>query len=157
MALAEQGTTWSNQAIADRIGINNATVRAVRLKLKKLKTAAETHSSGTRSSNTCCAPSIASICVLAQARICSTRSISVRLGAALQAMAAQGIAMKYDTIHHVLGEGNFVLVVSEGNFGGQHTSFYDLFRVEHGKIAEHWDTIEPIPLRGAWQNDNGKF
>lgn len=79
------------------------------------------------------------------------------LGAALQAMAAQGIAMKYDTIHQVLGEGDFVLVVSEGSFGGQHTSFYDLFRVEHGTIAEHWDTIEPIPARDTWRNDNGKF
>ena len=79
------------------------------------------------------------------------------LGQALEAMAAQGITMKYDRIHKVLGEGNFVLVVSEGSFGGQHTSFYDLFRVENGKIAEHWDTIEAIPPRDQWQNDNGKF
>lgn len=26
--------------------------------------------------------------------------------------------MKYDQVHKVLGEGNFVLVVSEGRFGG---------------------------------------
>jgi predicted SnoaL-like aldol condensation-catalyzing enzyme len=26
-------------------------------------------------------------------------------------------------------------------------AFYDLFRVENGKIAEHWDVIEPIPAR----------
>ncbi|KPV53371.1 hypothetical protein SE17_10015 [Kouleothrix aurantiaca] len=79
------------------------------------------------------------------------------LGAALQALAAQGIAMQYDRIHQVLGEGNFVLVVSEGSFGGQHSSFYDLFRVENGAIAEHWDTIEAIPARSEWKNDNGKF
>jgi predicted SnoaL-like aldol condensation-catalyzing enzyme len=79
------------------------------------------------------------------------------LGAALQAMAAQGITMKYDRVHTVLGEGNFVLVVSEGRFGGAHTSFYDLFRVENGRIAEHWDTIETIPPREQWQNPNGKF
>ena len=53
--------------------------------------------------------------------------------------------MKYDQIHKVLGEGNLVLVVSEGSFAGAATSFYDLFRVENGKIAEHWDTIEAIP------------
>jgi hypothetical protein len=47
--------------------------------------------------------------------------------------------------------------ISEGRFGSQHTSFYDLFRVEGGKIAEHWDTIETIPPREDWQNDNGKF
>lgn len=79
------------------------------------------------------------------------------LGAALQALAQQGITMKYDRIHKVLGEGNFVLVASEGTFAGQHTSFYDLFRVENGKIAEHWDTIETIPPRGQWKNSNGKF
>lgn len=31
--------------------------------------------------------------------------------------------MKYNRVHKVLGEGNFVLAVSEGNFGGRHTSF----------------------------------
>ena len=72
-------------------------------------------------------------------------------------MAAQGITMKYDTIHKVLGEGNFVLVMSEGRLGGEPTAFYDLFRVEEGKIVEHWDTIETIPPRDQWKNDNGKF
>jgi predicted SnoaL-like aldol condensation-catalyzing enzyme len=79
------------------------------------------------------------------------------LGAALQAMAKQGITMKYDRVHKVLGEGNFVLVVSEGNFAGQHSSFYDLFRVRNGKIAEHWDTIETIPAKTEWKNGNGKY
>jgi len=79
------------------------------------------------------------------------------LGQALNAMAEAGITMKYDRIHRVLGEGNFVLVVSEGNFAGKHSAFYDLFRVEDGKIAEHWDTIETIPPRDEWKNDNGKF
>jgi hypothetical protein len=34
------------------------------------------------------------------------------LGFALRAMAARGITMKYDRVHEVLGEGNFMLVVS---------------------------------------------
>ena len=79
------------------------------------------------------------------------------LSAALDAMAAQGVTMKYERIHQVLGEGDFVLVVSEGSLGGAPTSFYDLFRVDSGKIAEHWDAIEPIPPRSEWQNQNGKF
>jgi predicted SnoaL-like aldol condensation-catalyzing enzyme len=79
------------------------------------------------------------------------------LGAALAAMAAQGVVMKYDVIHRVLGEGNFVLAVSEGSFGGAPTAFYDLFRVERGTIAEHWDTLETIPPREQWKNANGKF
>lgn len=79
------------------------------------------------------------------------------LGKALEEMAAQGITMKYDQVHYVLGEGNFVLVVSEGSFGGKPTSFYDLFRVENEKIVEHWDVIETIAPRSEWKNENGKF
>lgn len=79
------------------------------------------------------------------------------LGAAPQEMAKQGVVMKYGHVHNVLGEGNFVLVASEGSFAGQHTAFYDLFRVENGKIAEHWDTIQTIPLTAEHKNANGKF
>ena len=79
------------------------------------------------------------------------------LGAAIAAMTKAGITMKYDRVHKVLGEGNFVLVVSEGQFAGKHVAFYDLFRVRAGKIAEHWDTIEAIPPRAEWKNTNGKF
>lgn len=79
------------------------------------------------------------------------------LGKALEAMAKQGITMKYDSIHKVLGEGNFVLVISEGHIAGKHSAFYDLFRIENNKIAEHWDTIEEIPAKEQWKNNNGKF
>lgn len=79
------------------------------------------------------------------------------LSAALEAMAQQGITMVYIENHIVLGQGNFVLSVSEGTFAGEPTSFYDLFRVENGKIAEHWDVIETILPRDEWKNDNGKF
>jgi len=79
------------------------------------------------------------------------------LGQALQAMAKAGVTMKYDRIHRVLGEGNFVLVASDGSFAGKPSSFYDLFRVQNGKIAEHWDTIETIAPRAEWKNANGKF
>ncbi|MBL4941882.1 MAG: hypothetical protein JKY81_09485 [Colwellia sp.] len=63
----------------------------------------------------------------------------------------------YAKIHRVLAEGNFVLSICEGLFEGQHSSFYDLFRVAEGKIVEHWDTIESIPPRTEWKNNNGKF
>jgi len=79
------------------------------------------------------------------------------LGKALEYLDSQGIKMKFDKVHKVLGEGNFVLTVSEGWFGDKHTSFYDLFRVENGKIAEHWDVIETIAPKDQWKNENGKF
>ena len=67
------------------------------------------------------------------------------------------ISFKYDKLHMIFGEGNFVLTASEGEIGGVHSSFYDLFRVENGKIVEHWDTIEAIPSKETWKNTNGKF
>ena len=79
------------------------------------------------------------------------------LGAALDAMAKAGVAMNYTKVHKVLGEGNFVLTISEGQFAGKPTAFYDLFRVEAGKIVEHWDTIETIPPGTERKNGNGKF
>ncbi len=63
----------------------------------------------------------------------------------------------YQRVHRVLAEGNFVLCVSEGDSGGIHSAYYDLFRVAEGKLVEHWDTTEKIAPRSEWKNDNGKF
>lgn len=65
--------------------------------------------------------------------------------------------IRYDRLHRILAEGCFVLTVSEGTKAGVHTSFYDLFRVAGGKIVEHWDTVEKVPPKSEWKNDNGKF
>ncbi len=77
--------------------------------------------------------------------------------AGLQSLTEKGFAVKYERVHRVLGEGNFVLVVSEGTFGERSASYYDLYRLQDGKIAEHWDTLESIPPRADWKNANGKF
>jgi predicted SnoaL-like aldol condensation-catalyzing enzyme len=77
--------------------------------------------------------------------------------AGLQELAKQGLAVKYTKVHMVLGEGNFVLVVAEGTFGNNISAYYDLYRIQNGKIAEHWDTIQAIPPREEWKNPNGKF
>jgi predicted SnoaL-like aldol condensation-catalyzing enzyme len=72
-------------------------------------------------------------------------------------VATPNSPIKFAKIHRVLGEGDFVLVVSEGSFRGKPSAFYDLFRVEGGKVVEHWDAIETVPPRSEWKNDNGKF
>ncbi|QQX81336.1 nuclear transport factor 2 family protein [Shewanella sp. KX20019] len=79
------------------------------------------------------------------------------LGQAIEAMGIQGITMEYSKSYKVLGEGNFVLAISEGRFAGEATAYYDLFRVENGKIAEHWDVMETILNKEQWKNTNGKF
>lgn len=79
-------------------------------------------------------------------------------GAAMKYFAESGLVMEYTKLHKVLGEGNFVLTISEGKFGkGEHTAFYDLFRLENGQIVEHWDVISGIPAKADWKNNNGKF
>ena len=63
----------------------------------------------------------------------------------------------YETTHRILADGNYVLTVNEGTRDGVHSSFYDLFRLEDGRIVEHWDTTEKVPPREQWKNNNGKF
>ncbi|WP_018691003.1 nuclear transport factor 2 family protein [Algicola sagamiensis] len=65
--------------------------------------------------------------------------------------------LKYLQLHRLLAEGNFVLSVCEGEYEGKICAFYDLYRIQQGKIVEHWDTIEEVPPRSEWKNDNGKF
>ena len=79
------------------------------------------------------------------------------LGTALEAMAKQGISMVYNKTHMVLVDGDYALACSEGTFGGVPTTYYDLFRVENGFIAEHWDVMETLADKSTWANENGKF
>ncbi|MCL1038275.1 hypothetical protein L2750_14135 [Shewanella submarina] len=64
---------------------------------------------------------------------------------------------EYRQLHRTFAEGNFVLTQCEGQKLGYPTAFYDLFRLDNGKIVEHWDTTETIPPRSDWVNQNGKF
>lgn len=73
----------------------------------------------------------------------------------VQALQKQGISLQIEKIHRVLGEGNFVLVLSEGKFGGKHTAFFDLFRVENDKVVEHWDVLQEVSEKIA--HNNGMF
>jgi predicted SnoaL-like aldol condensation-catalyzing enzyme len=78
-------------------------------------------------------------------------------GAFMAEMAQKGITMEYSEVHKVIGEGNFVLTLSEGALGGEPTAYYDLFRLEDGLIVEHWDVIAPMPSADAPHNEAGKF
>ncbi|MGH1465221.1 MAG: nuclear transport factor 2 family protein [Cognatishimia sp.] len=77
------------------------------------------------------------------------------LGAFLGYLAENKIAFAYTDTPIIVAEGNFVFTASEGVFGDAPTAYFDLFRVEDGKIVEHWDTISEIPSEMA--HENGKF
>lgn len=73
----------------------------------------------------------------------------------VEELQKQGITIQIKKIYKVFGEGNFVLVCSEGEFTGKHTAFFDLFRVDKNMIVEHWDVLQEIPAKLA--HDNGFF
>lgn len=75
---------------------------------------------------------------------------------AVENLTSQNNMFRYTKIHKVLGEGNFVLTVSEGEWSGKKQVFYDLLRFENGKAVEHWDVIQEIPTEGL-ANENGMF
>jgi len=75
---------------------------------------------------------------------------------AVEYLTSQNNMFKYTKIHKVLGEGNFVLTVSEGEWSGKQHVFYDLLRFENGKAVEHWDVIQEIPTENL-ANNNGMF
>ena len=78
-------------------------------------------------------------------------------GAFMADLAKKGITMEYNKVHKVIGEGNFVMTLSEGSFGGKPQAFYDLFRLEDGLIVEHWDVIADMPSGDLPEGYPGKF
>ena len=73
----------------------------------------------------------------------------------------EGLAALFKRLSRSSPRVNVVRAFSDGDYVFAHTeyefSFYDLFRLNQGKLVEHWDTTEAIPARSEWKNENGKF
>ena len=56
-------------------------------------------------------------------------------------------------------DGDKVFLQTVYNFAGAGEQVaFDIFRIgKDGLIAEHWDVMETIAEKSAWQNQNGKF
>jgi predicted SnoaL-like aldol condensation-catalyzing enzyme len=63
--------------------------------------------------------------------------------------AASASKLSYKKVHHVVADGSFVFALSEGELDGKPYGFYDLFRLEGGKLAEHWDSRRAVPASTA--------
>lgn len=61
------------------------------------------------------------------------------------------------SIKHIIADGDLVAVHSHGVFnpGERGLAIVDILRVDHCKIAEHWDVAQPVPEKSA--NTNGMF
>jgi predicted SnoaL-like aldol condensation-catalyzing enzyme len=63
----------------------------------------------------------------------------------------------HSEIKRVFAEGDYVIlhVHSVREPGTRGRAIFDLFKLEEGKIVEHWDTVQDIPEKSA--NNNGMF
>lgn len=52
-------------------------------------------------------------------------------------------------IHHLGADGEFVYIHTRMERVGKVYSVIDIFRIEDGKIAEHWDVIQEVPEKSA--------
>ena len=77
------------------------------------------------------------------------------LFAGVKAWADQGFVISKFEPQLVVAEGNFDFVASDATVSGKSWAFFDLWRVEDGKIVEHWDVVSPTPEKMA--HENGKF
>ncbi len=63
----------------------------------------------------------------------------------------------HSEIKQVFADGDYVILhvhaVREPGTAG--SAIVDIFKIENGKIVEHWDVIQPIPDKAA--NTNGMF
>ena len=52
-------------------------------------------------------------------------------------------------IQHLSADGDLVYIHTKASFGGKTSSVIDIFRLENGKIVEHWDIIQEVPAKSA--------
>ncbi|HEX3010265.1 MAG TPA: ester cyclase, partial [Bacteroidales bacterium] len=58
-------------------------------------------------------------------------------------------------IRRIAADGDLVFLHIRGKAGDKARAIVDIFRIENGKIVEHWDVIQEIPEKSA--NDHPMF
>jgi len=52
-------------------------------------------------------------------------------------------------IQHLSADGDLVYIHTKSKTGDKVSSVIDIFRIENGKIAEHWDVVQEVPEKAA--------
>ena len=69
---------------------------------------------------------------------------------------AEDCPLSFQECFMMVGEGNFVATLNRARLDGQDLCRADMFRLQDGKIVEHWENAEPVPPQEDWAN-SGKF
>lgn len=74
----------------------------------------------------------------------------------LEAWLSSEEAGSYEMMFQLIGQGDFVVTYGKRHLRGADIAVFDLYRVAHGLIVEHWMNEEAIGPRETWGN-SGKF
>lgn len=69
---------------------------------------------------------------------------------------ATDTGLRYAQVHRLVGSGNFVVTLAEVEIEGTSHAVMDIYRLDAGRIVEHWDVAEEITPPHTWVN-SGKF
>ncbi|WP_099141276.1 nuclear transport factor 2 family protein [Xenorhabdus kozodoii] len=75
----------------------------------------------------------------------------------LKQLKDEGQGLHYAKLHRTVADGQFVLSHSEGSIAGIRHSYFELWRVENGKVVELWDAITPVPEDAQALHRHGIF
>jgi predicted SnoaL-like aldol condensation-catalyzing enzyme len=72
--------------------------------------------------------------------------------ALVQMLTSQGVPKQQIMFKHVVAEGDIVILHSRYEMAGKEWRLIDIYRMENGKLAEHWDAMIHMPDEPAHNN-----
>jgi predicted SnoaL-like aldol condensation-catalyzing enzyme len=73
----------------------------------------------------------------------------------VQMLASQGVRKQKIMFKHIVAQGDIVFLHSRYEMAGKEWRFIDIYRLDQGKLAEHWDAMMQMPDERA--NNNPMF
>jgi predicted SnoaL-like aldol condensation-catalyzing enzyme len=72
--------------------------------------------------------------------------------ALIQMLVAQGVPKQKIMFKHVMANDDTIILHSRYEMAGNEWRFIDIYRIEDGKLAEHWDGMMQMPEQRANTN-----